>query len=150
MRQLSALALGLALLPRMGAAESIDATSYLSCISGGEALQSCLSVAHAACDAIPAETPAVAIACYRKAEQGWADAIRATLHSRAEAMAPEAWAALSINARYDLMTALLHCDRQQDLALAVTEGSGAEIQAARARCGALSAALVLARLGGAE
>ncbi|WP_238367481.1 hypothetical protein [Mesobacterium pallidum] len=149
MRLLPALAIGLAMLPRMGATEAVDAKAYLACIAGGEALQSCLAVAHAACDAIPAETPAAAIACYRAAEQGWTDAIKSTLQSRAETMAPDALTALSINTRYDLMTALLQCDRRQEIGLAVTQDPAPEIQAARARCGALSAALVLARLGAA-
>lgn len=139
----------LAALSGPASAEEVDTEAFRACLSdgggGAGALHSCLGAAHAACDAIPAETPAAAIQCYRGAEHGWTEALGAQFGAAGTGTDADAGIAASINARYDLLTALLQCDRRQELGLALTQDPGAEIQVARARCAAISAALVLAR-----
>ncbi len=107
--------------------------------------QGCVDAAHAPCLRVPAETPAVASLCFARARDDWSAAIAARMQAlRAEA--PEDMAARAgIEVKYDLLAALVQCDRME--AIARLRAAPAErVQLHKTRCTATASGLACIRL----
>ena len=128
----------------------VDLTTVNSCLTerlaGGEPPATCIDDAQVACMNVSRETPAVATLCFVEAEQEWQAAI-ASLMKTISQNAPEEIAAIAgIEARYDLLSALLQCNRMEELSLAVGRETGEAIQRQNAHCKANAAGLTYARI----
>lgn len=106
----------------------------------------CLAAANAPCAALnPTETPALATLCLSGAKDDWTRATATRLDEIA-ADAPEAIITRArIDAKYDLLSGLLQCDRLEEI------GRAANVEAEpllyeKTRCQASAAAATYARL----
>ncbi|MCB1332629.1 MAG: hypothetical protein KDK26_03040 [Roseivivax sp.] len=115
-------------------------------IAAGADPGSCLAEAHAPCLAEDISAPAVVALCFAEAERSWGGAI-ASLLEEVGTRAPERLATLArIEAKYDVLGALVQCDRMQELSQAMTEESDETVLAQVARCRATASALAYVRL----
>lgn len=137
--------LGLAV-PALAQIEIAKATECMTArIDAGETPALCIDEAHATCLATPADSPAVAILCYRNARADWDAAITAEM-SRIRERADERISAIAaVELKYDLIASLTQCDRMEELALVGSTKSGETIQRQKARCEASAAGLAYLR-----
>lgn len=140
---------GLMLAPPAQAEPRLDLDTVRSCVETaaelGQKPTTCVDDAHAPCLQVSTETPAVAGLCFAETRQDWSDAIAARMAELGE-KAPERIAALAgIEVKYDLLSALVQCDRMEELAL-LRELPAEEIQLQKARCTATASGLAYIRL----
>lgn len=115
-------------------------------VSAGKSPADCIEAAHAACQTIPEETPAVAMVCFREARGSW-DAGIAEEMARIRDKAPEKIAAIAgIEVKYDLLASLTQCDRMEELALVASHATAETIQRQKSRCEATASGLAYLRL----
>lgn len=139
-----------ALAPAPIGAEETGAAQAATCIAEriaqGRAPNDCVDARHAICTGLSQQTPAVAVVCFRTAEQEWSQASRAIL-DRLQAEAPEEITAIAgIELKYDLLSGRLQCDRIEELAIAVSDHGSEAIARQKARCQATAAGLAHVRL----
>lgn len=114
-------------------------------LAEGAAPGACVAEALAPCDAEPADKPAVALLCYKRAQDGWAEGLAARMAEIRESAAEGLSALASVEVKYDMLGHLLQCDRMEELArLGTAEAAG--IQRDKARCTAAATGLVYTRL----
>jgi hypothetical protein len=128
----------------------VDLASAASCmttrIDTGENPAQCIDEAHAACQATPQDSPAIAILCYRTAQAAWDAGIRTEM-ARINDRADDRIAAIAaVELKYDLIASLTQCDRMEELALVGSDISSETIQRQKARCQASSAGLAFLRV----
>jgi hypothetical protein len=125
--------------------EAVDACLIQS-VDAGQPPSSCMDTAHAECMATDNEAPAVATLCFVEAERIWQTGI-SDLVQRISEKAPEEITTIArIEAKYDLLSALLQCSRIEDLSLAVGRETEANILRRNARCKSNAAGLTYTRL----
>lgn len=112
----------------------------------GDSPLSCIEEAQADCGAVPENTPSVAVLCYTEAKSAWSAGIAATMESFAADAPRDAMAISQIEAKYDLLSGFMQCDRMEELALAVSTESSEAIARQKAHCTASSAGVAYARL----
>lgn len=135
----------LALLSALPAVAQDMADCVATRLDQGSRPGACVAEGLSACDAEPAETPAVAVLCYNTAQDTWGEGI-ATRMAEIRDSAPEKLSAVAgIEVKYDLLGNLMQCDRMEELSL-VGEGEAATIQRDKARCTAAATGLVYVRL----
>ena len=139
----------LVLAPPAQAEPRLDLDAVRSCVETAAELgrkpTTCVDDAHAPCLQVSTETPAVAGLCFAETRQEWTDAIAARMADLGE-KAPERIAALAgIEVKYDLLSALVQCDRMEELAL-LRELPAEEIQLQKSRCTATASGLAYIRL----
>ncbi|EPX78679.1 hypothetical protein [Salipiger mucosus] len=145
----TALGLVAGALPATAQSIEIDGTRVAECLSG-EAAQAepgqCITEAHAGCLGLsPDEAPQAATLCFVEAKQQWGALVSERMKALGEEVAPEALTRLQINARYDLLSDMLQCERVEALAKA-GEASAEQITLGRARCEATATGFLFARL----
>lgn len=127
----------------------IDVAAAKACITDridtGENPALCIDEAHATCQATPADSPAVAILCFRNAKADWDGAIAAEM-DRIRNRADDRIAAIAaIELKYDLIASLTQCSRMEELAQVGTDTPAETIQRQKARCEASAAGLTYLR-----
>lgn len=127
----------------------LDMAAVTACVATstdlGTSPNGCVDQAHARCLAIDGETPAVATLCFDETRAEWSDAIAARMAHLSET-APERLAALAgIELKYDLLTALVQCDRMEEIAQ-LREIAAEEILLQKTRCAATASGLAYVRL----
>ncbi len=127
----------------------IDIAAVDSCVATatdlGTSPNGCVDQAHAPCLRIPAETPAVATLCFEETRAEWSEAISARMSDLSD-RAPERISALAgIEVKYDLLTALVQCDRMEELGRLRDIASG-DILLQKTRCTATASGLAYVRL----
>lgn len=106
----------------------------------------CIETAHVACLTVDEGTPLVAVVCFREQADMWNGGIR-DLMVGLNASAPQDIALIAgIETKYDILSALMQCDRINELALAVSDETAEVIQRQKAQCDAMAAGLAYARL----
>ncbi|SMX41665.1 hypothetical protein [Maliponia aquimaris] len=150
-RSLAACAVPLALLlaAPAGAEGRLDITTVNACVATstelGTSPNGCVDQAHAPCLQVDSETPAVATLCFEETRADWSAAISARM-ATLSATAPERLAALAgIELKYDLLTALVQCDRMEELAQ-LREIAAEDTLLQKTRCAATASGLAYVRL----
>jgi hypothetical protein len=115
-------------------------------LSANEPVTVCIDAAHADCNSVSAETPAIATLCLVNAEKAWSGGIAGVMSEISELASEDIAAIAAIEVKYDLLSALLQCDRMEELQLVVGRESETEILRMNARCKARATALTYARL----
>ena len=115
-------------------------------LNQGRQATSCIALAHSSCTEVVSETPAVATLCFVNAERAWAAGISGIMSQITEGASEEIAAIASIESKYDLLTALLQCDRMEELELVVGQKEDEDILLGNAHCKARATALTYARL----
>lgn len=105
----------------------------------------CIEQVLQACDRAPANTPAVAMLCYEQAREVWGQGLSARMAAIREGADDRIAAIAGIEVKYDLLAALMQCDRVEELAL-MGEAEASDIQRGKARCAAAATGLVYVRL----
>jgi len=133
-----------------GTAQGQEPEPVDACILGAFAAQAnpaaCLVEVHAECMSTPAETPAVATLCFRRAREDWDGRITGIMRKIGTEREGPIAAIAGIEVKYDLLSGLLQCDRVEELALAISDLGTEEIAREKARCAATAAGLAYARL----
>ncbi|MBP0481674.1 hypothetical protein [Sagittula salina] len=133
-----------------GAAETApDVAALTACVQTARNANSdpkaCLATAHAPCGTISAEAPAAVTLCFSEAKDSWTRATAARL-GLLDTEAPEPVALRArIEAKYDLLSGLLQCDRLADLGR-LTEIEASLLQMEKTRCEATASGLAYIRL----
>ncbi len=132
------------------ACAEVDLATVESCIleriETGEEPAACIEMAHSECLAAPDATPAVATLCFVEAKGVWSAGI-ADLLKKVPAEAPDEIAAIArIEAKYDILSGLVQCDRMEELALAASNHPGEVIARQKAHCAATASGVAYARL----
>ena len=129
--------------------EAPDITATKACVDNARTLgtspNGCLAEAHAQCHRISAETPALVTLCFTTARETWTKATAEQL-ATLDANAPEALAARArIEAKYDLLSGLLQCDRVEELGR-LSEVDPETLLLEKTRCEATASGLSYIRL----
>lgn len=103
----------------------------------------CLDAPDAACMDNAQETPAVSTACFAQLRAEWGAAIGKRMRSLPE---DTATTVARIEAKYDVISALVQCDRIEELAKATSDLGGPQIALQKERCLARANALTYVRL----
>lgn len=143
------LAMGLATALAGPVAAQIDIATVQTCMTNridtGENPAICIDEAQATCQATPADSPAVAILCFRNARSDWDAAITAEM-ARIRDRADDRIAAIAaVELKYDLLASLTQCDRMEELARVGTDTPAETIQRQKARCEASASGLAYLR-----
>ncbi len=93
----------------------------------------CLEPALAPCDAVEYETPAVAMLCYETARQTFDQGISAERQRLAGLNMPVDTGFVTVNARYDMLGALLNCDRDAEITM-LGDHQPQDVEREKARC----------------
>lgn len=141
--------LTLALAPPTPAQEGPSPDALRSCVTTaadqGKSPAACIDSAQAGCLRIPADTPAVASLCFEEHRAAWSEAIATRMQTLRDS-APDRVASLAgIEVKYDMMAALVQCNRMEELAL-LRELPPEEIRLQTTRCRATAAGLAYIRL----
>jgi hypothetical protein len=128
----------------------VDVDAANSCltqaISAGTSPADCVNAAQDYCLDNAAEAPAVATLCFNEAQGAWSKALGAHI-KKVLADADETVAAVvRIETKYDLLVNLLHCDRIEELSVAASDITSAEINLQKTRCQSSAAGLAYAHL----
>lgn len=139
---------GLLAIPVPVAAEvSIDRIS--TCIDDALSREAdptaCLTEALAPCASITSETPAVASVCFRAVRDTFNSGIAARLDTLRQDTSGQMSAIAGIEVKYDLLGALLQCDRLEELAL-LGDAEIAQIQRRSDQCTARATGMTYLRL----
>ena len=142
-------AIGILLAGSAAAEPVLDAAATEACIEGQIAsdapVADCVNAAHAVCLDYAGQAPLAAVLCFRQARTDWAALIADRMSTLRAALPDPQGAALEINARYDLLTNLVQCDRMTELmALGQPEGDTLDLQTAR--CQATASGLAYMKL----
>ncbi|WP_417724040.1 hypothetical protein [Salipiger sp.] len=106
----------------------------------------CVTAAHESCFLYPPdEAAASATLCFREAAPQWGALIAERMQALQAALPADGYAAVQINARYDLLANMLQCERMT--ALSEAGGMEADLRTLQqARCEATASGLVYVRL----
>ncbi|WP_439122145.1 hypothetical protein [Marivita sp.] len=115
-------------------------------MSTGQSPATCIDDAQSECLAVDNEAPAVATLCFVDAEKDWNGGISSLMAHISKVATDEIAAIAGIEAKYDLLSALLQCSRMEELSLAVGRDNEPAILRQNARCKANAAGLTFARL----
>lgn len=134
-----------------GAADAarLDLPTINACVATaadlGKSPNGCVDTAQVPCLRVNTDTPAVAALCFEESRAEWAAAISARMTEISD-RAPERISALAgIEVKYDLLSALVQCDRMEELAL-LREITPQEIQLQKTHCTAYASGLAYIRL----
>lgn len=125
--------------------ETADAC-ILERFEAGTPVTACIDAAHATCLAEPEDTAAVASVCFRTAQEGWNAGIKALMDQIRGGASDDIATVAAIEVKYDVLAALMQCDRMQELALAVSDLSQQAILRRKSQCDATGLGLAYARL----
>lgn len=114
--------------------------------SQNQSAKACLDVAHARCDGEPENAATVAAECYQKTNEFWTKSIRLEMQSLAEKAPQDIAVITGIELKYDILTAMLQCDRQEALALAAGTIGADVILRQKLRCQSSVTGLAFTRL----
>lgn len=135
--------------PFVAVAADFDLQGVDACLTqrveAGQPPASCIDTAQAQCMATDDEAPAVATLCFVEAERAWQTGISELMQRISEAAPEEITTIARIEAKYDLLSALLQCSRMEDLSLAVGRETEANILRRNARCKSNAAGLTYSR-----
>lgn len=136
LRIVSAMAIGMAFAGPVAA--DVDLSAATACFDAGGAWSKqaikCIETAHLPCLGNAVETPAVATLCFQKARTTWSEALAAEIQSLSTQSNQRIKDIITINAKYDTLIGLLHCDRSEELAQRTSAAAGPEIALQKARC----------------
>ncbi|QFU09669.1 hypothetical protein PARPLA_00768 [Rhodobacteraceae bacterium THAF1] len=124
----------------------VDIAAVDACIAESETPGACITDALATCDATDPETPAVATLCFTKEAATFNAGIAERIARLTEGASEEIATIARIETKYDVLSALLQCDRLEELSRAVGRDTGEVIQRQGARCKANAAGLTYVRL----
>jgi hypothetical protein len=115
-------------------------------VASGQSPASCIDDVHADCVRTDAGTPAVATLCFVTAEQNWQAGMAGLMETIGKNASEQVAAIAGIEVKYDMLAALLQCNRMEELSRVVGRDSAEVIQRQTARCRASAAGLTYARL----
>jgi len=143
----SAVLASAALLAMPAAAQQaqVDLDALEACARGDGTPADCIAEALSPCDSVLPETPAVAVLCYENASAVWEAAIPPEIEALQAAGDPVTASQAAVNARFDVLTGRLECDRREQLAL-IADAPPDEIPRDKARCTASVPAVTWLRL----
>ncbi|SIO12299.1 hypothetical protein [Vannielia litorea] len=130
------LALALAASPASAQSPEVDLEAIVACVqnaAGGSAAARCIEASLTPCDSVQYETPAVALLCYQTARATFDEGITAERQRLAALDKPVDAGFVTVNARYDMLGALLECDRDEDISL-LGDHQPQDVARAKARC----------------
>ena len=133
-----------------GAMPQVDLAAADACFAEADAAGTnpalCIEPAQVACMDNSDSTPPVSTLCYTHARGAWSGAVGGVIEGIDARGDTRLGAVARIEARYDLLINLLHCDRAEELAIAASDLDGADIALQKARCQSTAAALTYIRL----
>ena len=135
----------LALLPAPPAMAEVDLPRAEACFAQALADKTdpatCIDAEQAACMTGAQETPAVATLCFSQAQASWSGAVAARMQAVQSGAGETLATIVRIETKYDLLSALIQCDRVEELSLAASDLPGAAIAVQKARCQATASGL---------
>lgn len=128
----------------------VDVTAAASCFGAaadaGTDPSDCIDAAHEACMVDAQERGLVAALCFTNAKDAWSAGLAARLQRVMSESDQQTAALAQVETKYDLLAALLQCDRIEELSLIGSDQTGEMITMQKARCTANASALAYMRL----
>ncbi|WP_417260018.1 hypothetical protein [Celeribacter sp.] len=115
-------------------------------IDEGTAPTACVELAHTECTEFPDDMNSSAALCFTQAKDMWSQGITARMEDIKAKAAPEIATIAGIEVKYDLLSALVQCDRMEELN-SLREGvTDEEILRQKTACAATASGLAYTKL----
>ncbi|WP_417241338.1 hypothetical protein [Celeribacter sp.] len=155
MRQITRLATGIAFamattlpaLPLWAGTTIADVDACMdTAAENGTLPTACVDNAHKECLEFPEDMQASAALCFTQAREMWTDGISAKLDDITATAPPQIAKIAGIEVKYDLLSALVQCDRMEELNGLREEATAEEILRQKTACTATASGLAYTKL----